>query len=66
MKNNAVETEIKGYFDTEIHFYCEEINIYQYVTHRGIRQLKWRPVKIKHSFGTFEEFIKFRKGDLRN
>ena len=66
LKNNAVETEIKGYFDTEIHFFCEEINIYQYVTHRGIRQLKWRPVKIKHSFGTFEEFVKFRKGDLRN
>lgn len=66
LKNNAVETEIKGYFDTENHFYCEEINIYQYVTHRGIRQLKWRPVKIKHSFGTFEEFVKFRKGDLRN
>ena len=66
LKNNAVKTEINGYFDTETHFYCEEINIYQYVTHSGIRQLKWRPVKVNHIFETFEKFVNFRKGDLRN
>ena len=67
LKNKNIETEIYCYFDKVSHFYCEETKVYCYENRQGRRILnKLRGVTVCRAFETFEEFIKYRKGDLRN
>ena len=67
MKNQDVEVEVKGYFDKVTHFYCENTKVYCYVNYQGRRTLKgWCSTDICRAFETFDEFIKYRNGDLKN
>lgn len=67
LKNRDIEISISSYFDNEIHFYCEETTVYRYKNRRGRRYLdKLFGVDVCQAFETFEEFIEYRKGDLRN
>lgn len=67
LKNQDVEVEVKGYFDKVTHFYCENTKVYCYVNYQGRRTLKgWCSTDICRAFETFDEFIKYRNGDLKN
>lgn len=67
LKNQDIKTEIKGYFDKQTHFYCEETKVYCYKNHSGKRILdQWRSVNVCRAFETFDEFIRYRNGNLKN
>lgn len=67
LENQNIEKDIYYYFDKEIHFYIEETKVYSYENRQGRRCLnKLFGVTVRRAFETFEEFIEYRKGDLRN
>ena len=67
LKEGNVEVKVEAYFDVSTHFYCEEKQVYEYENHRGRRiRRKYPEIKVCRSFETFEEFIEYRNGDLRN
>lgn len=67
LKNQDIEKRVKGYFDKETHFYCEQIKVYCYEKCQGRKILNNFPrVNVCRAFETFDEFIKYRNGDLRN
>lgn len=53
-----IKKEVRGYFDKLTHYYCEETKVCRYIKDRGI--------KVFQAFETFDEFIRYRNGDLRN
>lgn len=66
LKNQDVEITVTGYFDKVTHFYCEEINAHRYYNYQGRKLLNVCNVKVRRVFETFDEFIEYRNGDLRN
>lgn len=67
LKNQNVETTVEGYFDKVTHFYCEETKVYRYYNNQGRKTLnRWRSVDVCRAFETFDEFIKYRNGNLEN
>ena len=67
LKNNDVEMEVKGYFDKTTHFYFEETKAYRYENRQGRKTLNQRhSVNVCRAFETFDEFIEYRNGDLKN
>ena len=67
LKNQDVKIEVKGCFDNASHFYCENTKVYCYRNYRG-RKILTKPccVDVCRAFETFDEFIQYRDGDLRN
>ena len=56
-----------GYFDKTTHFYCEETRVYRYYNCQGRKTLdQWSSINVCRAFVTFDEFIKYRNGDLKN
>ena len=67
LKNQDVEITVEGYFDKVTHFYCEETKVYRYYNNQGRKTLNcWRSVDVCRAFETFDEFIKYRNGNLKN
>lgn len=67
LENNDVEIVTESYFDKTTHFYCERTKAYCYINHRGRRVLnKSASAYMCRIFETFDEFIKYRNGDLKN
>ena len=67
LKNQNVEMTVEGYFDKVTHFYCEETKVYRYYNNQGRKTLnRWRSVDVCRAFETFDEFIKYRNGNLKN
>lgn len=67
LKNQNVEMIVEGYFDKATHFYCEETKVYRYYNNQGRKTLNhWCSVDVCRAFGTFDEFIKYRNGNLKN
>ncbi len=67
LKNHDVEIKVIGYFDEMTHFYCEETKVYRYDYHQGRKILnQLQSVDVCRAFETFNEFIEYRKGDLKN
>ncbi len=67
LKKQDVKKKVIGYFDTTIHFYCEETKVYRYDNYQGRKILnQWNSVDICRAFKTFDEFIKYRNGNLKN
>lgn len=67
LKNHDVEMTVIGYFDKVTHFYCEETKVYRYYNCQGRRTLnQCRSVNVCRAFETFDEFIKYRNGNLKN
>lgn len=67
LKNQDVEIKVIGYFDKATHFYCEETKVYRYDNCQGRKILnRWRSVDVCRAFETFDEFIKYRNGNLKN
>lgn len=59
--------EVKGYFDKTTHFYFEETKAYRYENRQGRKTLNQRhSVNVCRAFETFDEFIEYRNGDLKN
>lgn len=66
LKNQNVEMTVEGYFDKVTHFYCEETKVYRYYNNQGRKTLnRWRSVDVCRAFETFDEFIKYRNGNLK-
>ncbi len=58
---------VNGYFDKATHFYCEETKVYRYYNYQGRKTLnQWRSIDVCRAFETFDEFIKYRNGNLKN
>ena len=67
LKNQDVEMTVVGYFDKVTHFYCEKTQVYRYYNCQGRKTLnQWRSVDVCRAFETFDEFVKYRKGNLKN
>ena len=67
LKNQDVEINVVCYFDKVTHFYCEEMKVYRYYNCQGRRVLnRRRSVDVCRAFETFDEFIKYRNGNLKN
>ena len=67
LKNQDVEKTVVGYFDRATHFYCEETKVYRYYSYQGRKTLnQWHSVDVCRAFETFDEFIKYRNGNLTN
>ena len=67
LKNQDVEMTVNGYFDKATHFYCEETKVYRYYNYQGRKTLnQWRSIDVCRAFETFDEFIKYRNGNLKN
>lgn len=67
LKNQDVEMTVVGYFDKMTHFYCEETQIYRYYNRQGRKILsRWPNINVCRAFETFDEFIKYRNGNLKN
>ena len=67
--NHNVVTEARGYFDPQMHLYCDETSVYQYTNNRGrkvLYRLEGCCVKVCRIFTSFNDFACFRNGDLRN
>lgn len=60
MKNGEIEFYSKAFFDKETHYFCEKIDGYYKGNAYSPR------VTICRYFESFDEFIVYRKGDLRN
>ena len=63
---NDIEKETRGYFDEKTHFYCEETRIYRYINKNGKITQSVRSINTIKAFETFDDFIEYRKYDLRN
>lgn len=63
--NGDIESKTKAYFDEETHFFCEEINLFEYKNIGGLRK-KTYAADICRYFESFEIFIEYRKGNLSN
>lgn len=60
LKSGEIEFDSKAYFDKKTHYYCEETQGYK-------KNDKHYPItKICRYFESFDDFIRYRKGDLRN
>ena len=67
LKNQDVEINVIGYFDKVTHFYCEKTKVYRYYNCQGRKTLNQRhSVDVCRAFETFDEFIKYRNGNLKN
>ena len=67
LKNHDVEITVIGYFDKATHFYCEETKVCHYDYRQGRKILnRHLSANIYRAFETFDEFIKYRNGDLKN
>lgn len=67
LKNQNIEMTVIGYFDKVTHFYCEETRVQRYYNRQGRRTLdQWYSVNVCRAFKTFDEFIKYRNGNLKN
>lgn len=67
LKNQDVEINVIGYFDKATHFYCEEKQVYRYNNCHGRKTLNQRcSVDVCRAFETFDEFVKYRRGNLEN
>lgn len=67
LKNGDVETKVCCYFDESTHYYIEQTRIYRYMDERGRRVFKEDySSEVSQAFETFEKFIEYRNGDLRN
>ena len=66
LKNSNVDKRIRGYFDKVTHFYCEETKVYRYKNYQGRKVLGFVSINFCKAFETFDEFIKYRKGNLKN
>ena len=64
LKRQEVETYVEGYFDTKSHFFCEKTEVHCYLNDHG--KADWYRTKLCRAFETFEDFIKYRNGDLRH
>lgn len=63
--DNNLKREVKGYFDKTAHFYCEETILFHYIDEEGRNRLEYSEgVVVQKIFETFDEFIKYRNGDL--
>lgn len=58
LKSGEIKFYTKAYFDNRIHYFCEEINGYDE------ENLYFPVVTISRYFESFDEFIKYRNGDL--
>lgn len=65
LKSGDIESKTKAYFDKNTHFFCEEIDLYEYKNIRGLQRKKY-VASIYRYFENFEDFIEYRKGDLSN
>lgn len=59
LKKGEIKFCKKAFFDEKTHFYCEETTCY-------CKEPLCRQDKIQRYFESFEEFIEYRKGDLKN
>lgn len=67
LERRDFEVKTRGYFDLKTHFYCEEKKVYRYENCQGRKILNhWRSVDVCRAFETFDAFIEYRNGDLRN
>lgn len=64
LKNNDVEMTVIGYFDKVTHFYCEKTQVYNCQGRKTWNS--WHSVTVCRAFETFEGFIKYRNGNLKN
>ena len=65
LKNQEIEEYKIGYFDKETHYYCEKMDAYRYFNYRG-RKIWGRCCSICQAFESFDKFIKYRNGNLKN
>lgn len=65
LKENKIEIDAEGYFDKSTHYFCEKMSMYQYIDCQGIRKRCYID-SVYHYFETFDEFVAYRNGDLRN
>ena len=59
LKNKEIQFSKEAFFDKDTHYYCANLKAF---FSNGDKQF----TTICNAFETFEEFINFRKGDLRN
>ena len=65
LKKQDVKIAVISYFDKITHYYCEKIQIYHYRNYQGRKFLNYWD-DIEQTFETFNEFIKYRNGNLKN
>lgn len=67
LRNQDVEIKVIGYFDKAKHFYCEKTKVFRYENRQGIKVLnQHHSIDVCRAFETFDEFIKYRNGNLKN
>lgn len=67
LKNQDIEMRVICYFDKATHFYCEVTKVFRYYNCQGRKTLNQRrSVEVCRAFETFDEFIKYRNGNLKN
>mgnify|MGYP001779268632 FL=1 len=67
LKNQNIEMRVICYFDKATHFYCEATKVFRYYNCQGRKTLNQRrSVEVCRAFETFDEFIKYRNGNLKN
>lgn len=59
LKSGGITFDTRSFFDSQTHFYCEEI-----VGFEGDEK-RWPSVRFQRYFETFAEFMEYRKGDLK-
>ena len=66
LKNQDIEMRVICYFDKATHFYCEVTKVFRYYNCQGRKTLNQRrSVEVCRAFETFDEFIKYRNGNLK-
>ena len=65
IENDNIELEVRGFFDVKTHYFYEETRVYRYEHYRGRIRRKYY-ADILHYFETFDQFIEYRKGNLKN
>lgn len=67
LKNQDVEIKVDSYFDKLTHFYCEETKVYHHDSSQNGTILNlWNFISVCRAFETFDEFIKYKNGNLKN
>ena len=67
LEKGDVVKEVKGFFDKNTHYFCEKTIIHRYTYERGKKIIdSWNDVEVCRAFETFDEFIKYRNGNLKN
>lgn len=64
---SEVLKEVRCRFDREVQVYYEKTSVFCYTNRQGQSTLdRWNGVSICRAFESFDEFIEYRAGDLRN